>query len=176
MVFGFGEGSIDLMLDKTNFTFGETMHGFVNLRLKKTKQAKQLKVMVTAVRYISRYGGGTIRIGSAGGRSSGSSTEAEYVFSTEKILDGEKEYAPPGTRYEFQIQLPPRSALPSESTQPEIGGKLGAVIGVAQRFSSVKTSIQTTWYVEAKLDIPGGRDITKEIQVTVSEISPQPGL
>ncbi len=88
MVFGFGEGSIALQLNKTNFAFGETIAGKLSLQLKKYKQARQLRVSIVAERQTTQY-----RTVSGGMNKSSGKT---ILFKTDVILDGEKTYSPPG--------------------------------------------------------------------------------
>ena len=159
MVFGFGEGSVELLLDKTNLAFGETVHGKLNLKLKKGKNARQLRVRILAERTSTQYSG------AMGGRS-GSRTQKDVVFSTYVILDGEKTYSPPGKEYEFKIQVPAKNALPSDS-MPELGGGVGTALKAAQMLGGFGRSSQIKWFVEGALDIPKGRDISKRIQVSV---------
>jgi len=161
MVFGFGEGSIELMLDKTLMNFGEQVHGKLKLKLKKEKKAKQLRVRVLAERTQTQYGG---RVSSSGRKSN--NTQRDVVFSTDIIVDGEKTYVPPGQDYDVKIQIPAKTALPSDTT-PELGGGLGTAIKAAQMLGGVGRSTQIKWFVEATLDIPGGRDIGKKVQITV---------
>ena len=159
MVFGFGEGSIEILLNKTNATFGETLPGKLNLKLKKEKQARQLRVKIVAERTVNQYGGNR-----SGSRSPKSSRDIAY--STEVILDGEKTYSPPGGEYEFQVQIPAKNALPTDAA-PELGGSLGTALKAAQMLGGIGRSVQIKWFIEASLDIPGGRDISKKIQISV---------
>jgi len=157
MVFGFGEGSIELKLDKTNFAFGETVQGKFYLKLKKEKQARQLRVRLEALQ--TQRTGGPALVQMGGSRRRGSS-QTTVLYQTEVILDGEKLYSPLGKEYEFNIQVPAKSALPAK---PE--GGLGNAIKTMQLLSG--SSTQLKWYVNASLDIPGGRDISKRIQVSI---------
>jgi hypothetical protein len=52
----------------------------------------------------------------------------------------------------------------------EADGKLGQVLKVAQTAAAMTGAIpfqRTKWYLLAKLDIPGGLDIKKEVDVTI---------
>lgn len=154
MVFGFFEGNIDLKIDKTNYRFGETIQGKLNLKLKKQKDARQLRVRLEAVRIQRTYG-------------KQNRTNKTVLFSTDTIVDTEKTYLPPGQEYDFQIQVPQKTALP-----PELGGVLGTVegtIGTAVKTMQFLsgTNIQTKWHLTATLDIPKGIDINKSIQISV---------
>lgn len=147
MVFGFFEGSIELKPERTNYRFGETISGKLNLKLKKQKDARQLRVRLEAVRIQRTYG-------------KKSSSNKTFLFSTDAIIDGEKTYLPPGQEYEFKIQAPQRNTLP-----PELEGTLGTAIKTMQLLSGA--SVQTRWYLTATLDIPKGVDINKSMEISV---------
>jgi len=153
MVLGFGEGGINLQLNKTNFAFGETAEGTLSLKLKKEKKARQLRVSVTAERQMTQYG-----TSSGGGIQR--SSEKNVLFKTDVILDGEKTYSPPGKDYQFKIQVPLKTALP-----PEVGGKLGTAIKAVQVLGGQMSQVK--WFMLGTLDVPGGRDINKKVQISV---------
>jgi hypothetical protein len=53
---------------------------------------------------------------------------------------------------------------------PEMGGKLGQGLKVAQAAAAITGVIplqQTRWYLLAKLDIPGGMDIKEKADITI---------
>lgn len=152
MVFGFGEGSVALQLNKTNFAFGETITGKLSLQLKKDKQARQLRVSIVAERQTTQYGR------SSSGGSSGSGKT--ILFKTDAILGGERLYSPPGSDYEFKIQVPAQNALPAE-----IQGTLGTALKAIQLLGGQMSQVK--WFVEGVLDVPGGKDINKRVQISV---------
>jgi len=154
MVFGFGEGSIDLVLGKTNFAFGETIQGKLNLKLKKEKQARQLRVRIEATSRRSSGGPALINTGQK------RKVEVVTLYKTDAVLDGEKLYMPPGKEYEFKIQVPQKSALPP---MPE--GGLGKALGAVNMLAGVQHRIE--WRLIASLDIPGKMDITKKLNISV---------
>jgi hypothetical protein len=153
MVFGFFEGGITLTLNKTNFAFGETAKGKLLLKLKKDKNARELRVRIMAVRKTTQYG-----TNSRGGTSRNNQTQV--LFQNAVIIDGQKLYSPPGVDYDFKIQIPQKSTLPQE-----IGGNLGTALKAIQFLGG--RSSQVKWFIEATLDIPGGVDINKKIQISV---------
>ncbi len=157
MVFGFFEGKVEMTLGKTNFAFGETVSGKVSLKLKKAKQARQFKVTLLGVREITTYGR------DSKGRSTRNKRN-ETIYSTEAILDGEKLYSPPGGEYEFSLQLPQKTALP---TQQKIEGAAGTAFTAFQMLSGTGMSSQDKWVVSAVLDIPKGIDMSKKLQISV---------
>ena len=153
MVFGFFEGGVEITLDKINFAFGETATGKLSLKLKKEKKARELRVRITAVKKTTQYGktakGGTSR-----------SDQEQILFQNAVKVDGEKVYSPPGAEYDFKIQVPQKSVLP-----PEIGGNLGTALKAVQFLGGQSSQIK--WFIEATLDVPGGRDFSKRIQISV---------
>ena len=153
MVFGFGEGNINIFLNKTTFTFGETIEGKLQLTLKKEKSARMLRASIVAEKQTTQY---RTPMGNAASR--GSNTIV--LFKTDAILDGEKVYAPPGGEYPFKLQVPTQGALP-----PEIQGTLGTALKALQ-FLGGQTS-QVKWFVEAVLDIPNGIDVRKRVQISI---------
>lgn len=156
MVFGLFEGSIELRVDATTVKCGEPFTGKLKLKLKKMKKARQLRVRLIAVQ-TQRTGG----IALIGPSQRGKSTKQEsIIFSAETIVDGEKEYMPPGGDYDFKILAPAQSSLLAE-----LGGSVGTALKAVQMLSGVQN--YTKWYLEAALDIPGGMDISKRVQVSV---------
>jgi hypothetical protein len=81
-------------------------------------------------------------------------------------LDGEKEYTH-WREYRFEIGIPP-DILGVGPQTPE--GKLGQVRKVAQTVAAITGAIpcrRLQWYLLAKLDIPGGLDISKKVDITI---------
>jgi hypothetical protein len=148
MVFGLFEGSMELKLNKMAFAFGETIEGTASLKLSKEKKARRVVVTVFAERKTTNYS------------NKGASTDLERIFSFETVLDGEKNYLPPGADYPFKIQLPAQNPLPK---LPQFNGLLGQLATYANEMAQGSVS----WYVEAKLDVPMAFDISKKIQIMV---------
>lgn len=149
MVFGFGEGKIELKVDKTACSFGEMINGELKLTLKKPKQARQLRVTLKAERKVSSYSGGKYK------------TRKDTIYSFDVVLAGENLYNPPGGEYKFSIQIPAKNAIPEK---PD--GALGTAITAVQFLGGVSSQIK--WHLEGALDIPGSIDVKKSVQLTVS--------
>ncbi|MBU0636020.1 hypothetical protein KKE06_03270 [Candidatus Micrarchaeota archaeon] len=153
MVFGFGGGKIEIKTEKLNYAPGETISGTVFLKVNKPKKAKRV--------YIEFYGEQTqtqrgLRMG--GKTSFSSKSQTKKIFSLLTYLDGEKEYL--GEKeYSFQIKLP------SELVPQKPEGALGEVVSAAQFLGGIPS--QPKWYLKANLDISGGLDISKRIQLNV---------
>lgn len=138
---------MELSLDGANFKPGDKITGTAKLKLKKDKDARAVRVVVEARRKMTRR------------TSKGTTTKDEIIYTFDKILDGEKKYVKGTYEYPFEIRVP--DPLPLK----EIGGKLGMVLDTVTSLMGT----QLRWYVIAKLDIPGGMDISKSQQINVGE-------
>ena len=167
-MFGFGKGKLGIVLDKYNFSPGETIKGTVSLELKQPVQARQLRAVFYGTRKKlvvdrSRRGSrASMRIGggprvSMGGAST--RTETEVIYRFEVQLDGEKEYS--GGQYPLEIVVP--LSLWQETKAPD--GTLGTIVKAAKFLADPLARVQ--WFIEATLDIPKGSDVGKKVQVNI---------
>ncbi len=147
-MFGLGAGSIDIKLEKFNFAPGETIKGTVVLKLKKPTQSSGLK-LVFAGEKIRTYRDSEGR----------KREDKSFVHNFELPLDGEKEYT--GGEYPFEISIP--GTVLQSGSEPE--GNLGAAIKTIQFLSGDSTRID--WYLQSSLDISGGFDVKKRVQINV---------
>lgn len=170
-MFGFGKGKIDITIQKTNYVPGDTISGNVALTLKKPVKAKEVSISLVGEE-VTTGGGG--KVGWGGGRTSGGvgtmggggSTKIERIYDFKQQLDSEKEYSQ-GGEYHFEIKIP-ADILGMGPQTPE--GKLGQVLKVAQTVATFTGAIsreRIQWYLLAKLDIPGGLDISKKVDITI---------
>ena len=170
-MFGFGKGKIDITIQKSNYAPGDTVSGNVALTLKKPVKAKEVSISLIGEE-ITTGGGG--KVGWGGGRTSGGvgtmggggSTKIERIHDFKQQLDSEKEYSQ-GGEYHFEIKIP-ADILGMGPQTPE--GKLGQVLKVAQTVATMTGTIsrrRLQWYLLAKLDIPGGLDISKKVDITI---------
>ncbi|MAG17932.1 MAG: hypothetical protein CL944_00485 [Candidatus Diapherotrites archaeon] len=152
MVFGLGAGKIDLELGKTIFNPGEAIQGEVKLKVNKSTKAKGVKVVLMATRETSSY--------SQGRRTN----RKETLYNFEQELDVERDYNPSeGEKtYKFQLQVPT-----GIGNKPMGNEALGQIMNVASMLSG--RSSQIKWILTAKLDIPMGFDVSKTVQISVSE-------
>jgi hypothetical protein len=151
----FEKGKIDIALPKTNFDLGDTISGNVALTMKKPIKARELSISLIGDQTTTE-GGGVV-----GGTKS---TNKARIYDFKQQLDVEKEYDKVGA-YHFEIKIP--ADIPSRQPQmPQIEGMLGEALKVAQVFMGT-TKTTTKWYLLAKLDIPWGIDIKKEVQITI---------
>ena len=116
MVFGFGEGKIDILIPKNNFLAGETIQGTVKLSLNQLKKAKQLRIRIVCE---EEYW--TTTPDPKGGVRTQSNKRNLYSF--EQALDTEKEYPKGDMQYPFSIQVPSQSVSTARPvTQLVLGG------------------------------------------------------
>jgi hypothetical protein len=131
-------GKMELTLNKYSFARGEKITGHAKLTTSRPIKAKGVFARIYAVEQVRTRNGTT--------------TKTVYDFS-QPLEQGEKEYA--GGEYDFELMVP--------------GGqqRQEGVIGAIQSIASVLSSGFVKWYVEAKLDIPGGADVSKRVQINV---------
>jgi hypothetical protein len=172
-MFGFDKGKINITIQKTNYAPGDTISGNVALTLKKPVKAKEVSISLIGEE-VTTGGGGTVGWGGARTSSAGvgmmgggaGSTRIERIYDFKQQLDGEKEYSE-GREYHFEMNIP-ADILGVGPQNPE--GALGQVLKVAQTVATVTgatTRKRLKWYLSAKLDIPGGLDISKKVDVTI---------
>ena len=160
----FGKGKINISIQKTSYAPGDTISGNVALTLKKPVKAREVSISLIGEQKNTRVGGMT------GSQSQGMSTTTKNIriYDFKQQLDSEKEYNQ-GQEYRFEMKIP-ADILSAKPQMPELGGKLGQGLKIAQAAAAMTGAIpfqQTKWYLLAKLDIPGGLDIKKKADVTI---------
>jgi len=145
MVFGLGKGKIEVLLEKYNFSPGDTIKGRITLKLKKPIRAKALKVGLVGEKKTTQYG------------TSSTSQSKTHFFDFEMPLDGGKEYLEGD--YNFEIKIP------ANVLQAQPGGAVGDIVKGIQLLSG--KDVRISWHVIAKLDIPSGLDVSKKVQVNI---------
>lgn len=149
----FGKGKIDIVISKTNFAPGDKISGNVVLVLKKPVKAREASISLIGEQTTTR--GGII------GTEQSRNTQRIYDF--KHRLDGEKEYNGEA-RYDFEIKLP-ADILSRQPQMPQASGALGQGLKIAQAITGM--GVWSNWYLLAKLDVPGGMDINKKMQITI---------
>jgi len=142
MVFGIGEGKIEIILDRINYSPGDTVKGTVKLELKSPKKAKELRLRL--------WGERTERVGTK------NSEKKRVIHEFTLTLDGEKEYS--SGEYPFEIALP-------KIAEPKLEGTLGGIVGIAQSLGMTASPVR--WYLKASMDLPMSLDISKTVQLNV---------
>jgi len=149
MVFGIGEGKIEITLPKTNYAGGETIKGKLALTLNQPKKAKGIRVELRAERKVWKT-----RVDSKG---SHRYQETETVYSFALPLKGEGEFT--NSEYDFELVVPKldmpaqQNAFTIAGIQINIGGGGAGPI---------------CWFVIASLDLPLSFDISKKVGISVS--------
>ena len=149
----FGKGKIDVIIPKTNFSPGDTISGSVVLTLKKPVKAREVNISLIGEQTTTK-GGIT---------SSEQSKNTTRIYDFKQRLDGEKEYNREA-EYHFEIKLP-SDILSRQPQMPQVGGALGHGLRIAQAITGM--GVWTNWYLLAKLDVPGGIDINRKVQITI---------
>jgi hypothetical protein len=142
-----GKGKVDIAIQKFNYASGDTISGNVALTLKKPVKARELSISLIGEQRITQEQATKSRSILGYEKSQGTSTNTKSVYEFKQQLDGEKEYSQ-GGEYHFEIKIPADTL--------DKGAQTGAI-----QFSPAM------WYLVAKLDIPGGLDIGKKVQVTI---------
>ena len=138
-MFGIGDGTIEIKLDKTTFKRGDTIKGTLLLDLKKPTKAIWLRVDVVG-EYYARW--------TEKSRSEGIHTESQttrYYWSRNKIEEN-KEYPPGKSNYTFEIKIP------KDITEWKTNayGILQSVVDSATKGKEPPLR----WYVQGRLDKP----------------------
>ena len=164
----FGKGKINIAIQKTYYTPGDIISGNIALTLKKPVKAREVSISLIGEHKTTQTTpqvGGTM---GGGGMSMSTTTKTVRIYDFKQQLDSEKEYSQE-LEYHFEIKIPADtlSMSPQMSGQE---GKLGQVLKVAQTAAAMTGAIpfqRIKWYLLAKLDIPGGLDISKKIDITI---------
>ncbi|NYZ78825.1 hypothetical protein H0N99_01625 [Candidatus Micrarchaeota archaeon] len=156
MVFGIGEGSIDIVLDNLNFSPGDMLMGTVKLQLNSPTKARNLRVRFWGERSVKTSKQHYDSKRHQFVKTPISSNEIVYEFTV--TLDGEKEYA--SGEYPFQIKMPDYPEKKPEVPGLEVAAEIAQTLGVLP--SPVR------WYLQATLDLPKAFDINKKVQITLA--------
>jgi len=149
----FGKGKIDIAISKTNFAPGDKISGNVMLTLKKPVKAREASISLIGEQTTTR-GGIT---------SPQQSKSTNRIYDFKHRLDGEKEYSNEA-KYDFEIKLL-EDILSRQPQMPQVSGALGQGLKIAQAITGA--GVWSSWYLLARLDVPGGMDINKKVQITV---------
>jgi hypothetical protein len=164
----FGKGKINIAIQKIQYAPGDIISGDVVLTLKKPVKGREVSISLIGEHKITetnpRVGG---QMG-GGGMSMSTATKTVRIYDFKQQLDGEKEYSE-GREYRFEIKIP-ADTLSMRPQISEVEGKLGQVLKVAQTAATITGAIpfqRIKWYLLAKLDIPGGLDISKRVDIII---------
>jgi hypothetical protein len=164
----FGKGKIDIAIQKSHYAPGDVISGDVALTLKKPVKAREVSMSLIGEHKTTQT---TPQVGEpmgGGGMSMSTTTKTVRIYDFKQQLDSEKEYSQ-GQEYRFEIKIP-ADTLSMRPLTSEVEGKLGQVLKVAQATATMTGVIpfqRIKWYLLAKLDIPGGLDINKKVDITI---------
>lgn len=150
MVFGIGEGKIDIVLPKTSYVCGEAIKGKLILTLNQPKKARGLRVELRAEREVYKN---IIKKGRVN-RVKSIETVYKYVLP----IKGEGEFT--SGEYDFEIVIPPEASQWISPQSPAIN--LGPIS------INIFSPPPLRWYINASLDLPLAFDINKIVMITVS--------
>jgi hypothetical protein len=168
------KGKIDIAIQKTDYAPGDVISGNVALILKKPVNAREVSISLVGTAWVTTYSGTTTSSGVGiapgagitlgGGKSSSSWKERKRIYDFKQQLDSEKEYSE-AREYRFEIKIP--ADIP-QMPKPEGGVRRGSKVAQAiAAVTSLTRSSPIKWYLSAKLDIPGGLDISKKVNITI---------
>jgi hypothetical protein len=162
----FGKGKINIALQKTHYAPGDIVSGDVALTLKKPVKAREVSISLIGEHKATQTGLGVGGPMGGGGMSMSTTTKTVRIYDFKQQLDSEKEYSQ-GREYHFEMKIP-ADTMSMRPLMPE--GKLGQVLNVAQAAAAMTGAIpfqRIKWYLLAKLDVPGGFDVSKKVDITI---------
>jgi hypothetical protein len=164
----FGKGKISIALQGSHYAPGDIISGSVTLTLKKPVKARETSISLIGEHRVTQTAssvGGPI---GGGGMSMSTTTKTVRIYDFKQQLDGEKEYSQ-DREYHFEIKIP-ADTMSMGPQVSEVEGKLGQVLKVAQTAAAMTGAIpfqRIKWYLLAKLDVPGGFDVSKKVDITI---------
>ena len=164
----FGKGKIDVAIQKSHYAPGDLISGSVSLTLKKPVRAREISISLIGEHKTTQTTTGIGGPMGGGGMSMSTTTKTVRIYDFKQQLDGEKEYGQ-GGEYSFEIKIP-ADTLSMRPLVTEQESKLGQVLRVAQTAAAMTGAIpfqRIKWYLLAKLDVPGGFDVSKKVDITI---------
>jgi hypothetical protein len=171
-----GKGTIDIVLDKQTYSFGDTVTGKVRLKLDKPVHAKALVVTIYATEKVYGSGamGGSLVMGAAMSRNpmammnTGMRQTKETLYNFKLNLDSEKEYGTEPLEYPFELKIPANNSnvQPAQQGNAAPGGAAVSMLSNPMSQMMFQTGI-AMWYIKAELDIPLSLGVSKTVQLNV---------
>jgi hypothetical protein len=145
-ILGIGAGSMELNVNKIEYTEGETITGRATIKLKENVKARGVYVEFWAEKKETD--------------SDGDGTTTRVLHKQSLKLDEEREYRLGETKfYEFSFQIP--------STILQKPSKAGGLLNGAINFFKNSSNKNISWYIQAKLDQPMAFDVAKKMKIIV---------
>ena len=164
----FGKGKINITIQKSHYAPGDIISGNASLTLKKPVKAREMSISLIGEHKATQTTTGIGGPRGGGGMSMSTTTKTVRIYDFKQQLDSEKEYSQ-GGEYRFEIKIP-ADTLSMRPLTSEVEGKLGQVLKVAQTAAALTGAIpfqRIKWYLVAKLDIPGGFDVSKKVDIAI---------
>jgi 2',3'-cyclic-nucleotide 2'-phosphodiesterase (5'-nucleotidase family) len=164
----FGKGRIDIAIQKSHYAPGDIISGNVALTLKKPVKAREASISLIGEHKTTQTSPGAGGSMGGGGMSMSTTTRTVRIYDFKQQLDNEKEYSQ-NREYHFEMKIP-ADTMSMGPQISEVEGKLGQVLKLAQTAAAMTGAIpfqRIKWYLLAKLDIPGGFDVSKKVDITI---------
>jgi len=164
----FGKGRIDIAIQKSHYAPGDIISGNVALTLKKPVKAREASISLIGEHKTTQTGSSAGGSMGGGGMSMSTTTRTVRIYDFKQQLDNEKEYSQ-DREYRFEMKIP-ADTMSMGPRISEVEGKLGQVLKVAQTAAAMTGAIpfqRIKWYLLAKLDIPGGFDVSRKVDITI---------
>jgi len=164
----FSKGKIDVAIQKSHYAPGDLISGSVSLTLKKPVKAREISISLIGEHKTTQTTTGIGGPMGGGGMSMSTTNKTVRIYDFKQQLDTEKEYSQ-GGEYRFEIKIP-TDTLSMQPQISEMEGRLGQVLKVAQTAATMTGAIpfqRIKWYLLAKLDVPGGFDVSKKVDITI---------
>jgi hypothetical protein len=163
------KGKLDITIEKLHYAPGDTISGNVALTLKKPVNARELSISLIGEQFMTtsrqEKSGWGITGGEIGWRSTSSSqVESVHIYDFKQRLASEREYSE-GREYRFEIKIP--ADIPQMPKREANSGEAGKVAQTVAVVMGLSRSSPVEWYLLAKLDIPGGLDVSKKVDITI---------
>ena len=139
--------NIHIAIQKLNYDPGDIISGDVALILKKPVKVSELSISLIGEQWIRQEQAAESLSILGYEKSRDISTNKNCFYEFKQQLNSEKEYSQ-GGQYHFEIKIP-----------ADILGK--------RPQTTRAFSYPVKWYLSAKLDVPGGLDISKNVEITI---------
>ncbi len=142
------KGQIEIILDKYQYSLGETINGKVKLIIKKPLISKELKISLIGQQKVKS------RRMNMNQRTSTNEYKNVEIFNFTMPLHKQKEYSIGEQEIDFQIKIPDNA----NSQEPQTLG----FFGFSRRNFPIK------WHLSADLEVPGINPYSKKVQINIA--------